>query len=197
MTIDLLRKAIIQQFSSVWELNDKAHQKEHFEDVFQCGMILNTELELNYEPKLILFAAYFHDMFAWSRNNHHEMSFHWVHTTDHKLILDNLSPHETMMVAWACNQHRASFRGSFKSNFCELINSADRGVPGDVMHMLHRAVKYREKLHPEMSDDERMAGAIAHLKEKYGDNGYARYPDMYFKIFGKELDVIRKQIASL
>lgn len=188
MDINELRKQIIAEFSPMWENNDKAHRETHFEEVFQLGMIINDDLKLGYDDKLILFAAYFHDMFAWSRNNHHEMSFHWMMTTNHPLVINNLNPSETMLVAWACYQHRASYKGTFKNGFSSLINSADRGVPNRVSYMLERAIQYREKKFPEMSKAERLAGAIAHLKEKYGRNGYARYPNEYLKMFGKQLE---------
>lgn len=197
MTIDQLRDAIIKEFSPMWELNDKAHRVEHFEDVFQCGMYINDKLELGYEPKLILFAAYFHDLFAWSRYNHHEMAFHWMTTTDFPLILDNLNPKETMIVAWGCHQHRASYKGEFKGKFCELINAADRGRPGNISSMLDRAIKYREKKHPEMSRDQRYVDAIKHLHDKYGFQGYARYPAIYTNLFGVELEQQRAEINDL
>lgn len=197
MNIDQLRAAIIKEFSPKWEINDKAHRREHFEDVFQCGMHINDKLGLGYEPKLILFAAYFHDLFAWTRHNHHEMAFHWMTTTDDPLIIGNLNPSETMLVAWACNQHRASFTGSFKSQFCELINSADRGFPGNISAMLDRAIKYREHKFPDMGRDERRVGAIKHLHEKFGFTGYARYPAMYTNVFGVELEQQRAEINDL
>lgn len=197
MSIIELRDQIIKDFSDKWEINDKAHRQNHFEAVFQCALRISKDLELEYDPKLMLFVAYFHDMFAWSRVNHHELSWHWMMSTDHPLILKNLSASETTMVAWACHQHRASFKGKFKGPFSELMNSADRELPGNVQQMLDRAVKFREKLHPEMSEDERMAGAIEHLKEKFGAGGYARYPEMYLKVFGGELEQQRLDIANL
>ena len=195
--IDGLRKQIIAAFGGKWESNDPGHRATHFEEVFQCGLHINTALGLGYSSKLILFAAYFHDLFAWSRNNHHHMSMDWMFSTDHHVILDNLSPSEINDVAWACGQHRASYKGTFRNPFCELINSADRGFPTDVPNMLARAVLYREELYPDMSADERTAGAIAHLKEKYGHGGYARYPEMYKKVFGGSLDAMRINIAVL
>lgn len=197
MSIERLRGQIIKEFSHAWEINDKAHRVEHFEDVFQCGVVINNNLELGYDPKLILFAAYFHDMFAWSRDNHHAMSFHWMTTTENKLITDNLSISEIALVSWGCYQHRASYKGTFKNSFAELINAADRGIPGDIAGMLDRAIKYRERNCPEMNRRERRDAAIQHLKEKFGSTGYARYPQMYLRVFGAELKKQREEINAL
>jgi len=32
----------------------------------------------------------------------------------------------------------------------------------------------------------------AHIKDKYGSNGYAKYPDVYRKIFKEELESFQK-----
>ncbi|MNC20862.1 hypothetical protein D3C75_688290 [compost metagenome] len=191
------RIQIVNAFQDKWQINDAAHRANHFEAVFQCALKISERLGINYDHKPMLFTAYFHDLFAWSRFNHHELSFHWMMTTDHPVICDNLKPAEMMLVAWACNQHRASFKGKFKYEFCELMNSADREEPGDVGRMLERAIMYRVGNHPEQSEDERYAESVKHLKEKFGSSGYARYPDMYLKCFKEELQKQRDEIAML
>lgn len=197
MGIELLKTQIIQAFGDKWELNDMAHRETHFENVFKTGMLINERLKLWYLPKQILFAAYFHDLFAWSRINHHELSYKWMMTTDHPLILSNLEAEEVELVAKACLQHRASFKGEFFGKFCELINSADREMPGDVSKMLERAIQFREKNFPKMSEDQRYEDAVLHLKDKFGVGGYARYPKMYTDCFGEELELQRQRVMAL
>jgi hypothetical protein len=197
MFIDELRNQIVPAFEDKWSVNDKAHRQNHFEAVFQTGIMINERLSLGFDQKLILFAAYFHDLFAWSRVNHHELALHWIQSTDHPLIIDNLDPHEQRLVAWACYQHRASFKGEFRFGFCELINSADREMPGDVPKMLERAVLYRQKNFPKMSGEQCVEESVKHLKEKFGHGGYARYPEMYLKCFAEELEVQRNRIMCL
>lgn len=188
------RNRIIEQFTNVWKANDLAHRVTHFMAVEECGNSINLKLELGFDPKLIQLVAFFHDMFAWSRNNHHEMSAQWVISTDHP-ILANLSPRERSDVYWGCLQHRASFKGIFANQFAELMNAADREIPGNVIQMLNRAHQFR--LAKGMSGDEAQAGAIAHIKEKFGTGGYARYPDLYLKAFGDELAAQRIEIDNL
>lgn len=197
MDIDTLRQAIVDAFGEAWSLNDEAHRQTHFEEVFQTGLLINERLALNFDPKLILFAAYFHDMFAWSRVNHHELSHTWMLTTDHPLIAENLEPHERRKVAVACLQHRASFKKEFSSPFAQLINSADRELPGDVESMLQRAIQFRQKNNPGESSEEMHIASITHLKEKFGHGGYARYPQMYLDCFAEELEFQRDQIDRL
>lgn len=197
MDIDVLRQEIIQAFESHWEHNDKAHRAEHFEEVFQTGMLIDQRLGLGYDPRLILFAAYFHDLFAWSRKNHDTLSYVFINGTDHPVVVNNLSAQERYYVGLGCREHRASFEGQFTNEFSELINSADRGLPGDVPAMLARAMAYRSHRHPEESVEACKAVSVQHLKEKFGTGGYARYPYLYINAFGKELQSQREVIDRL
>lgn len=197
MNIATIRQEIIQAFHSHWEHNDKAHRVEHFEEVYQTAMEIQRRLGLTYDPKLILFAAYFHDLFAWSRKNHHDLSSEFIYDTDHPLIEQYLNREERSFVAVACLEHRASYEGKFTLEFSELINSADRGLPGDVQAMLERAMAYRSHRHPEEPVEVCKAASVRHLKDKFGKNGYARYPDLYKAAFGKELAAQQEVISRL
>lgn len=141
-TITELRDEIVSEFSTHWRLNDEAHRYEHFWQVELCANEINDILGLNINPKLILFAAFFHDLFAWSRVNHHELSYQYVLTTDHPLF-SHLTDHERHQVAIACRHHRASYKGRFVYTLDELINSADRMIPKtNLTDMIKRALQY-------------------------------------------------------
>lgn len=197
MSIELLKykTEIKEQFAACWELNDLAHRETHFENVFKCGSRINHDLKLGYDEKLILFVAYFHDMFSWSRNNHHHLSCEWVRTTDHPMIVSNLDDLERDMVARGCLEHRASRKDDFSSLFTEMMNAADREYPGDINGMLERAILYR--MARGANREEARAPSIEHLKEKFGVNGYARYPELYIQTFGEELRKQREEIMLL
>ena len=202
--IDVVRKEIVTDFSHFWKLNDAGHQQDHFEQVFKCAVYINNTLDLNHNKVDMLFAAYFHDFFAWSRVNHHELAYTYFKTTDHPLIVkyfahanEGLVPGSRFNVSNACRQHRASYKGEFTNQFAELINSADRCFPGDVKALLERTYNHRLTTHPDVSEDERMSLCIAHMKEKAGSNGYARYPDLYLQVFGDKLKEQQAEIDQL
>ena len=180
-----LETRIIEEFSSKWELNDPAHRLSHFKSVQSCGVYINATLKLNYDVNLITMVAYFHDLFAWSRDNHHEMSAFWIMTTDHPLV-NWMDSTQRKLVSNACKEHRASYKGVYSHEFSELMASADRGEPGNIEDMLIRAVQFRTS--KGMGYKEAHEGALLHLKEKYGSNGYARYPRMYQETFKDILD---------
>lgn len=201
-----LRKDIITKFSNDWnERLDEAHRQEHFDDVYETGLHINEVLGLGQDPKLIMFVAYFHDLFCDQREIHHELSGRFIMETRERLIERNLTLCERKRVASACEEHRASFKGNFSYILSELMNSADRGQPKPVTEMIDRAIAYRKSKFPHDSKKESYQDylhriideSISHIKEKYGRNGYARYTDMYKKVFGEELENMYNEIDNL
>ena len=204
VNIDVVRQEIIDAFAPHWALNDRGHQREHFEDVFQCAKHINDTLGLSHSEVDMLFAAYFHDFFAWSRVNHHEMAYLFMMSADHPVIVKYLGELEGTRVsfarhrvAWACREHRASYKGRFTGEFSELINSADRCFPGDVQRLLQRTYNHRLTTHPDLTEDERKKLCVDHMKHKAGSKGYARYPDLYLRVFGEQLKQQQEEIDNL
>lgn len=194
--VNAARDQIIKRFSRMWELNDEAHRIEHFLEVEKCGNYINDKLDLGYDPLLIMLVAFFHDMYAFDRHNHHLMSGEWVRSCDNSIICA-LDDTQRLMVAAGCREHRASGDKPFSCMFAELMCSADRGFPTtDPEQLLRRAIQHR-MFHENMSEEEARPAAIAHIKEKYGKGGYARYPDMYKRAFAVEFEAQQDAIALL
>lgn len=192
-TVDSLRAGLRQSFKAQYALNDEAHREVHFEEVFQTGVHINRTLDCGFDERLILLAAYTHDLFAWSRKNHHQLSNVFVKTTDHP-TLAWLSRAERAMVAEACLTHRASYKGVFLGGFEELFNAADRGFPRGVKSLVDRAILYRQSLGFKGTHEELVADALVHIQEKYGTRGYASFPVMYYNCFEDELIKQRQQV---
>lgn len=190
-----VRAEIIADFTDKWAINDRAHRIEHFQAVEAAGLHINRVLGLGCDPVLIMAAAFFHDLFAWSRHNHEWLSAEWVTTTDYEFIAA-LEDHEMQMVADACREHRASYDGEYSTHFSALIASADRGFPGDVQAMLKRSETYHiDAL--KIDGEAARVGAIKHIKEKFGTGGYAQFPDLYHEAFGEQLKAQREEIDAL
>lgn len=193
MTNDELRAAIKADFSQAWLLNDRAHREEHFQEVETTGLIIRDRLRLEIGSQEIMLVAWFHDLFAWSRHNHHILSYTWMMTNNWEPL--RRYRHIRRRIAQACKEHRASYRGEFFSPLSELMNAADRERPGNVEAMIQRSIKYHED--KGLAPGNERAGAVKHIKEKFGTQGYARYPAMYEEAFGDELKRQREEIDAL
>lgn len=194
---DTLRSEIITKYENCWGLNDSAHQKAHFSNVERCANYINLKLDLGQDPKLITYVAWFHDLFAWSRNNHHQMAYHWILTTDCEIV-SRLTDEERSLVAYACLEHRASGKDKetpFNSPLAELMCAADREYPTNAKAVLARAINFRIEKDCDYETAKRVS--IQHVKEKYGTGGYAFYPDLYLRVFEHALLQQREEIDAL
>lgn len=199
--------SFMDRFSGAVDLNDPAHRFGHFAGVFETGEIINTRLGLGYPSLAIAVVAYGHDLFAWSRENHHLLSGTWMESTEDPIIVKAIEEIAAMigrtedqarnMLADACREHRASFRGEFSSEFSELMNSADLEIPAGLGPMLVRAYQYGKAKGLGTTHEEWVDRAQEHMVEKFGRNGYALYPGMYMEVFKEELEVIYKEIDDL
>ena len=191
---------IRKDFKAHWELNDPAHRENHFEDVHSAGLDIARRLGMDLQKhdlwRDILVVAYFHDLFTWSRVNHHTLIGEWVMSTDHPLFVE-LYPrtYERRRIAKACAEHRASFKGISSGRFSDLMSAADRGMPGNLNAMIARSEAYH--LHRGETPEEAAETARQHMKEKFGRNGYARYPELYREVFATELNTLWDQIDAL
>lgn len=205
MSLTDYKSALASRFRNAYLSNDSAHRTEHFDDVLLTGLYINERLELGYNPLAILLVAYIHDLFAWSRDNHHQLSWHFMMTTQDPLILEILQRIEQESnvsdireaIAYGCLEHRASYKGAFTNTFSQLMNSADRGMPKGVESILARAYAYARDNNPPTSVQGLLEISIAHLKDKFSRNGYARYPEMYQQIFSDELEELWDAVDDL
>ena len=195
--VNNLREAFIKAFSAHYELNDPAHRVEHFMEVEFVGHYIQHVKGTKYNPDLITTFAFTHDLFAWDREKHHELSSFWVRTTEHPIIKGHFNEEERLMLSQACAEHRASYKGEYSSLFSQICACADRGHPGSVWEMIDRSCKYPLAKGLACGEREALEMAVAHVKEKFGTGGYARYPELYMEIFKKELKAQQEEIDKL
>ena len=195
--VDLI-SAIQHDFQRNWQLNDEGHREPHFNDVYKTGLTIVERVgeQASISWRDILMVAYFHDLFAWSRNNHHLMSKAWILTTTHPIV-ETLYPDAVSRnrIANACGEHRASYSGEFSTLLSEVMSSADRGIPGQLDKSIERSIAYN--LHHGVPQKNVEAVAISHIKERYGRTGYARYPVLYKNVFAVELEQFWNDIDQL
>ena len=168
--------------------NDPSHGWEHFNNVLLTALLLDRKSRYSFNA--IDSAAYLHDLMAYSRHNHHELSRDFVLSmSDEDRIKYNPTNVDWDMVAWACLQHRASFDGSFENGFSELMNASDRELPLNLHDMVYRSINFKkDDVVKGIPDDATVERVLDHLKDKFGTGGYARFPKVYTDVFGEELE---------
>lgn len=81
-------------------------------------------------------------------------------------------PEQIETMAQAAEDHRASSDHEPRSIYGKIVAEADRLIDADTI--LRRTIQYGFAHYPEMSREEHIARAIAHLHEKYAEGGYLK-----------------------
>lgn len=190
-----LKQFLVERYEQRYSYNDKAHRIDHVVGVCNLALKLNEQLELGIDRRLIVIPAICHDLFTWSRSNHHELGRLWLLTANEGW-LEQYTADERHLMANAIAEHRASYKGEYGSTLSELIASADRGAPVSVADTVARAHQYGMcKLG--LDEETSKVRAVEHVKEKFGKGGYAKYPNLYMRAFGDQLQQFQADIAAL
>ena len=177
------RDSVREFYKPFYDEGDEAHKIDHADSV--CNLAL--ELNSSYDEKLIILAAYIHDIFnATDRKNHHKLAYEYTMRADDK-FLKELKKQDLELIAYAVLQHRGSFKGKFFSLLSEIISGADRGL-SNLKEVIIRSCKYNKGNAQEV---------LEHIKDKYATNGYANYPPLIQKRFAKELSEFKKQCDKI
>lgn len=152
-----------------YEQFDSAHQRDHAEIVIQQSLSLAQHYELN-EDMVYAIAAYHDTGLVVDRKTHHLESGRIIR--EDTRLCEWFSPEQIETMAQAAEDHRASSDHEPRSIYGKIVAEADRLI--DINTILRRTIQYGFAHYPEMSREEHIARAIAHLHEKYAEGGYLK-----------------------
>jgi uncharacterized protein len=182
---DELIKYIETNVFPIYEKNDKAHDIEHINYVIKRSFELSKNLELN--SNIIYTAAAYHDIGHHIDAENHEMVSAQFFLEDEQ-IRRFFTFDELLIIKEAIEDHRASLESSPRSIYGKLLSSADRNI--DINMPLRRTYLYCLKHYPDFTLEQNIERAYNHIKEKFGNNGYAKMylqDEIYIKYL-KEID---------
>lgn len=190
-----LKEQLHEQFSPLYAINDKAHQIDHVVDVCDRALDINELFGLGLDRRMVVISAMCHDLFTWSRSNHHLLAEQYLLTVREPWLVGFTSEDRRLMGA-ACREHRASWKGGYTSMLSELIATADRGVPGNLEEMIWRCYLYgRDKLGE--PHDIALGRIIPHLVAKHCKPDYGNNPPLYEKVYGVKLKQQQQLLEEL
>lgn len=200
-------KSLLIDVNEFYKQTDPAHRIDHIEwvmhNVFtiyttvELGLLDDSRKEAIYRQALI--AAAYHDIFSHHRKMHHFMSFQYVMDNIELFVSQyGLNKMQIYNVAYACMEHRGSWKGPYHSLVSEIVAAADRGIPGEfnVTEALKRSYMFARTTAGKM-EAEAMEHSVAHIKEKYGRDGYGRVPDWYRHNWQMDLVLRHETVANL
>ncbi|MBR3122450.1 HD domain-containing protein [Candidatus Saccharibacteria bacterium] len=188
---DEIQKHIENNVFPEYQKNEPAHNLSHIKYVIDRSFkFAQTVPNINYD--IVYVIAAYHDIGHHIDPKKHELVSAEIMQKDQELK-KFFSEDELKIIKEAIEDHRASSDHEPRSIYGKIVSTADRN--NSVNSCLERSYFYGKKLHPEYSDDELFNRAYGHLKQKFGENGYAKF---FFKDeeYEKFLTDIRKLLSN-
>lgn len=152
-----------------YQIFDKAHQKDHVEQVIKESLEIAKDYNLNLD--MVYTIACYHDIgLQFGRDDHHITGGAFLYND--KKLRYYFNEDEMKIMKEAIEDHRASTKEPPRSIYGMIIAEADRDINKDVIML--RTVQYGFKHYPDISMEEHIERAFLHMKEKYGPQGYLK-----------------------
>ena len=152
-----------------YEAFDAAHQRDHADTVIRQSLALAEHYDVK-KDMVYAIAAYHDTGLAVDRKTHHLESGRIIR--EDARLLEWFTPEEIEVMAQAAEDHRASSDHEPRSIYGKIVAEGDRLIDTDTI--LRRTIQYGFAHYPEMSREEQIARAIAHLHEKYAEGGFLK-----------------------
>lgn len=170
--------------------NDLAHRLDHAHAVMRDAVHIAGLISAQHLIPQLIAAAYYHDIHRLTPDTHNVLAYEEVFSDSDfiKGIGAAENDDEIHAIALACLEHRASWSGEYSGVVSEIIAAADRGAPDrtDVNFRMRRSYLYgRDTLG--MCHLTAQQHAMRYVKDLYGVNGNARYPQIYKTVYAHEL----------
>lgn len=169
-----LKHYIEQEIIPRYDAFDKAHQRDHVQIVIQQSMDIASQLDVD-EDMVYAIAAYHDTGLCEGREHHHEVSARIIKAD--RQLRQWFTEEQIQIMADAAEDHRASAKQAPRTVYGRIVAEADRFI--DPMTIIQRTVQYGMDHYPELDREGQYERMMAHLKEKYGRNGYLKlwFPD--------------------
>ena len=164
-----LQHYVEQEILPRYDHFDQAHQRDHVLMVIDQSMELAQKLDVN-RDMVYAIAAYHDTGLCEGRELHHKISA--------RIILDDMqlrkwfTKEQIQTMAEAAEDHRASAKSAPRSTYGRIVAEADRFI--DPIVITQRTIQFGLDHYPTLSHEEHYQRMVAHLKEKYGRNGYLK-----------------------
>lgn len=148
---------------------DAAHRADHARTVIRQSLALAAHYAVNKE--MVYTVAAYHDTgLDAGRDGHHIRSGELLRTDP--MLRRWFSEAQIEIMAQAAEDHRASSGREPRTLYGRIVAEADRCI--DPETTIRRTVQYGLEHSPALGREEQFERCRAHLKEKYGEDGYLR-----------------------
>lgn len=161
-----LKKYIKENIFPQYEKNDKGHGILHILEVIRRSFALNQNLNLKLDKNMIYTIASYHDLGKYINSDIHEKIAADIFIKDNnmKQFFDD---NQRTIIKEAIEDHRSSKKNCPRTNYGELISSADRNTKIEIVFIRSFFVAHERT--PEMNIEDYLDFTYKRLLKRYSE----------------------------
>lgn len=165
-----LLKYIDEEVFPLYKRNEEGHGLDHIRTVISRSLELAKDYDVNLN--MVYTIAAYHDLGHFIDRKRHEIISAEMFMKDEK-IKKWFNDVERNIIKEAIEDHRASSDHEPRTIYGKIVSTADRTII-DIDVTIKRSYSYGKKHYLDISEEEQYVRIYDHLKEKFGENGYAK-----------------------
>ena len=186
-----LKEYIENDIFPQYDKNEAGHGINHIKTVIERSMKFAKDYDV--DINMVYTIAAYHDI-----GHHIDRKKHEIISAEMFMNDENMkkffNDEERKIIKEAIEDHRASSDHEPRTIYGRIVSTADRSII-DIDTSIRRTYSYGKRNYVGLSEEEQIERVYSHLKEKYGENGYAK---VYLKDeeFEETLQKLRQALSN-
>ena len=186
-----LKEYIEAEIFPQYNKNEAGHGINHIKTVIDRSLKFAKDYDV--DINMVYTIAAYHDIGHYIDRKRHEIISAEMFMKDESMK-NFFNDEERKIIKEAIEDHRASSDHEPRTIYGRIVSTADRTII-DIDTTIRRSYSYGKRNYVGISEEEQIKRVYSHLKEKYGENGYAK---VYLKDkeFEEALQKLRKALSN-
>ena len=181
--VDYIEKEIFPLYNK----NEEGHGLKHIETVIERSLKFAKDYDANID--MVYTIAAYHDLGHHIDRKRHEIISAQIFIEDENMK-KWFSDEQRKIIKDAIEAHRASSNHEPRTIYGKIVSTADRTIV-KIDNTIKRSYSYGKRNYQGITEEEQIQKVYEHLKDKYGENGYAK---VYLE--DKEFDEAMKEFRK-
>ena len=181
--VDYIEKEIFPLYNK----NEEGHGLKHIETVIERSLKFAKDYDANID--MVYTIAAYHDLGHHIDRKRHEIISAQIFIEDENMK-KWFSDEQRKIIKDAIEDHRASSNHEPRTIYGKIVSTADRTIV-NIDNTIRRSYSYGKRNYQGITEEEQIQKVYEHLKDKYGENGYAK---VYLE--DKEFDEAMKEFRK-
>lgn len=182
-----LVKYIQNEIFPMYDKNEEGHGIGHIKTVIERSLKFAKDYDV--DINMVYTIAAYHDLGHHIDRKRHEIISAQIFMKDENME-KWFSNEQRKIIKEAIEDHRASSNHEPRTIYGKIVSTADRTIV-KIDNNIKRAYSYIKKNFQEITEEEQIQKVYEHLKDKYGEKGYAK---VYLE--DKEFDEAMKEFRK-